>query len=420
MPIIAVRATTQAALTNLPLVVLGSVALVALARYEANPIRIIKRLKNNRLWAKTFRSYGESLGKMEADLKATDNIPVGDAPTHEWRRKPIPAPEYQIPFFQIGSIGRTATKDGDSIAQIWAVSVLLEALETFWNKFDQELPAETTILVTSQLELMAESAAEFDKSGFLLARILDQCELYLNRQLQKDWPSANSVSYVLGYSVDVGKKLITRGYADEAKISLISIRRFAQRGLYRISESNDEPLAHMNSAFFDHTLSNISYKMRSLGSEAIKMGDSEFLFRVLESFGWLGCSAIKLKVHYTATACARALSQLGREAKAANLSCHWDKCALLPNQHAEERLDWMLGCVEIDDKAEAWTGFLSSAYSRLLGINLTISKTTDSAGKARWLKTVGAAPWQQTYYQGSHSMVVDYSDPTMLRDLELY
>jgi hypothetical protein len=133
---------------------------------------------------------------------------------------------------------------------------------------------------------------------------------------------------------------------------------------------------------------------------------------------------MKKNNHEVGRACLRALSQLGRESRAAKLECFWSRCALEPWQHAEQRLGWILTWLFHAPKEshENWLRSIAEAYSRLHGIKVTIETEPPSQDGSKpgfkIIHTKEPHKWGVSDLDGHRT--IDYSDFTFLKDWELY
>jgi hypothetical protein len=91
-----------------------------------------------------------------------------------------------------------------------------------------------------------------------------------------------------------------------------------------------------------------------------------------------------------------------------------------PWQHARERLEWMLTWVARLPTGiqRAWLETFSEAYSRIDGKTLTIDLASEDDKPVFEFKR-SDKPHTMTYMD-KHTVTYDYSDESMLRDLQLY
>jgi hypothetical protein len=102
------------------------------------------------------------------------------------------------------------------------------------------------------------------------------------------------------------------------------------------------------------------------------------------------------------------------------MECFWARCGMLPWQHARERVEWMLTWVARlpTDAQQAWLDTFSEAYSRIDGKTLTIILTQEN--EKPFLQFKRSERSHTMTYMDKHTVTYDYSDESMLRDLQLY
>ena len=206
------------------------------------------------------------------------------------------------------------------------------------------------------------------------------------------------------------------GDAETALTPIIAARQWATRGL----EINTQE--HMIEDFLlDGVFSSCATTIQRLGEKAVNKRDSEYLYRCMDAIGWLGCAAARKSNQTVGNICANALVQLGRISRAEKLPCFWTRCALLPADHAFERLEWILSwTVTLDqDARERWGTSLSEALSRLRGYKTTVQYVEQNGA---WKYSLDSADKPHTYTVIDNGMprVIDYSMFDELKEFNLY
>lgn len=186
-----------------------------------------------------------------------------------------------------------------------------------------------------------------------------------------------------------------------------------------VPEGQDQPI---EITMFHWRLPDLTNHIKRLGSFAIEKNDTEFLYRCLDAFGYLGCSAVKRRNTEVAKACLRALSQLGREVRFKQLECFWDNCPVRPEDHAVERIDWITSWVSQvpEDQRQNWAELLNCAYSRFYGKVFTLEFVKRPDGKVAIGKQLSEQKYIESYVMHAGARDVDYSDFTFLKDLEMH
>jgi len=223
--------------------------------------------------------------------------------------------------------------------------------------------------------------------------------------------------------VESGKRWLAKGETGTSKTPLIVIRLVCQKGVDEWGKlPNKEDLADtIDALFFPHNIATMARFIQNLGSAAIESKETDFLYRVFEAFGWLGCSALKAGNHEVTCVCVRGLAQLGREARVKKLECHWDQCAVKPEDHARERIEWIatwISKVE-KDQQEPWIGIVSQGFSRLAGKIVEV-KMPETNGDTIMRLNITEEDHVEGFSSNAGGRDLDYSDFSMLKDFGLH
>ncbi len=260
---------------------------------------------------------------------------------------------------------------------------------------------------------IAYSASSLTENKIYHNRLLDISGTYLKRQalIQEQVNPVNLeiVQALTSFATDILK---TNANGSLYVTSLF--RQLAQKGIYDNVDKSD-------SRMFDHYLSSFASLIKVIGQEAIKIKDSDFLYRCLEELGHLGCTAIKSNHYPVGIECLQSLVQLGRGARANGLKCFWRHCMLETIDHADERLWWMLSWVpHLDEKSvDQWIESFTTAYSRLHGFKKQILKEQiDNRTGFRFVET--KEPYIEAFSKEHYFRNVDYSDFNETKEFKLY
>jgi len=203
---------------------------------------------------------------------------------------------------------------------------------------------------------------------------------------------------------------------------IVVARQITQKGVDE-PPTTDKPIGEkpIEELMFRHQLPQLTNVIKTIGHKAIEQKDTDILYRCLDAFGWLGCSAIKTDNQEVGKVCLRALCQLGRESRAAKLECFYSKCALEPWQHAEQRIGWILTWLPklAEEVQKNWMRSIVEAYSRLHGFDVTI-KIEQRNDKPFFGIEISKTPHTCGYSDLDGNRTVDYSGVNFLKDLELY
>jgi hypothetical protein len=158
-----------------------------------------------------------------------------------------------------------------------------------------------------------------------------------------------------------------------------------------------------------------------MGIAAAQHDHSDLHYRCMDGLGFLGVTAIRTHSTTLAIACMSGLVQLGRIARARNLPCFWDRCGLLPDAHAEDRIGWMISWVTHYDAngRERWARTSGDALSRLRGTRTNV-QFAEEGGRVKYHIVTTDQPYAIGILDDGRHAQVDYSDPTMLKDFMLY
>jgi hypothetical protein len=265
-------------------------------------------------------------------------------------------------------------------------------------------------------------ALQRDKGTVSLAReAIDTLAEFVVAQASVRQQTQSITFAAIGLMETLATHCYESGSGREVRVPLIVARQIVQKGVDDPPQLPDGEQHSLEVSEFYFTLPQLTNVIKRLGNYAIANNDTELLYRCLDAFGWLGCSAVKRENQEVVTACLRALSQLGREVRAKELECFDSHCPVRPEDHAVERIDWITTWVSRipDDRRQRWADLLNCAYSRLSGKETELKFATGSDGKPLIEKCVPGKEYVEGYIMHGGARDVDYSDFTFLKDLEL-
>jgi hypothetical protein len=310
-------------------------------------------------------------------------------------------------------------------AVVRASESLLRALDVCYSEIHaspNHLPAQTANFVESQLERIALLTEDVDSTGNLSTRFLETCADYLANKTKEHLPLASACTFVVNTMVASGQRWLARKKPVPAKPPLVLLSQLCRKGMERcVAIENNQSEGHEESLFWPHTLGSLVARLKPLGSTAVEAGESDYLYRIFDALVWLGCSAAKSNNWIVAKECVQALAQLGREARAQGLECHWEHCAVQPADHAGKRIAWIATWIPKlgEDVKSRWLELCSQGLSRLNG---QISKITlvEKDDRSRIQIDVSDSPHKERFLSDAGSRELDYSNFRMLKDFELY
>ncbi|NLB60168.1 MAG: hypothetical protein GX806_03740 [Lentisphaerae bacterium] len=413
----------------LPMLAVAGAGLLEIARRETDPLTLLDRLCTITAITRFLRSLVTIVDLRIAETKALELSKTKDCPVHEFEwHLPMPSHEND-PLNCLATLGLLAIQHGDSHAFGHVVRRSLQALDLAENfqpskttAGDDTIRRELRGYVFDAIQRMM-LALQRNKGtvSFIRTAIDNMAESVVSKT--KEQKQTQDFAFAALHLMEIlARHCYESGSHAEILVPLIVSRQVVQKGMDdppKVKVGEQQPI---EISMFNHALPQLTGSIKRLGNYAIKKDDSGFVYRCFDAFGWLGCSAVKHKNMLVATACLRALSQLGREVRAGGLECHWDKCTVRPEDHAAERIGWIASWVSKvpEDGREYWIGLLEAAYSRLSGYKTSLKFETAADGKASISKNISKEKHVESYIMHAASREVDYSDFSFLKDLELH
>lgn len=410
---------------TIPVLALLSVLLVSLAKREANPIIVMHRGASLRKWKKAIKARSAKISEARAKFESLNLVPLGNQSLHEsdWFIQPeIPPSD---PSQLVLGVGMFGVKNKNIECVVASSKHLIAALDLGWKLYYNEDAKfhGSSDHIRDAFQMLASEARLGDSTGQLSSGISNAVAHYIVNEAAKGEPSAEPIQFLSSLLVQEGCELLeTRKSSCVARDALMAIRQVSDKGAAAWKDVREDPSHHFfRHLYWEHSLSNFASMIKLLGSSAVKAKDSHFLYLVLEGYGWLGCAAVKANNVELAKTCIRGLAQLGRESRSAKLECHWDRCALLPDHHALERIEWIVTWVPKADpeKQQEFLNLLGNGASRLRGKNSTYNFSL-SGEKATIGIDYSEEPHSESQSGSGGHRNLDYSDDSMLKDYELY
>ncbi|MGA7992912.1 MAG: hypothetical protein WCC53_15865 [Thermoanaerobaculia bacterium] len=407
------------ALISIPLVASASVLLGMLARREASAVALLSRAVSPRALGAFLNEFVEEI---RAHLKELEDLQLskpGGMPTHEYETRTAPETRADDPFNLLASLGSIAIQNSDLHTFQRVVTQALEAARTVgeWKESGESLDLNVRRVLERHareaIHRLGTAACELDKTETSATKFLDTCAGFVWKRSGENAQTSDVVVVVMWEMSEVAKRLLHKGDtgASSALIPVVVARQAAQKG---IEAGKTDPLFH-------HDLGYLPRQIKILGQEAIAVGDANYLYRCLDAFWWLGVEAVKADELEVGKGCFGALAQLGREARAKKLECFWSHCATQPPDHANERILSTGGCImALDpDRRPKWLDVVAEALSRLHGtVHKVMVVDRDGEPAITYRKT--DKPYQVRYSDRGGDRTIDYSDPAMTKDLDLY
>jgi hypothetical protein len=373
-----------------------------------------------------FSKRFSSAAKMELDRTAQLKLSsLGDEPMHEWEYRLPPRTDFFDPFDAALALASAAVSTGDGqvfdavtdgvLTMQNAITASKPLLLDDGAEADYRVRAVLLDHVQERVVQLARMALESDKIDRYARGFAENLATRLRTEAAFSRQTADFARMMTSTLSFLAVETYKRGWRTTPMRTLIVVRECATVGVRR-------PPALKEEAFpFLHELVRFPLVADSLADAALEKRDSEFLYRCLDTLGWLGCAAIKADKKDVGLACIQSLVQLSRKSRHQKLECFWARCGMLPWQHARERIEWMLTWVpkvnnEISRKL--WLESFSEAYSRIEGTEIEIELQYEGDKPNFKLKRSGK-PHKITYID-SDTVIYDFSDESMLRELQLH
>lgn len=271
----------------------------------------------------------------------------------------------------------------------------------------------------SLMEAVSESA-----SGSFAQIMIHELGLLLGEEEQWKQPVSRFSTAVSAMMTQIELGRIKLDQVAGDRTALNALHRFVSRGLYAIIQ---RPKGE--TGLDSYNISYVADQVCRLGSAAIAAGNVDYLYRCLETLGYLACNSAKLQAFETIVACVAKLVQLGREAKSRDLQCFWDHCILPPHIHAEEHLGhiltWLVRIPAGTEGKFKLQSTMEQAYSRLRGVGCKIQPRDKSYPKF-WIEEEHDSEGEPVAHRESvggmygYGATLDYSDVAMLKEFVLY
>jgi hypothetical protein len=375
---------------------------------------------------KHFDVFLSRLGTASAiELQTIEDLQLSsihEAPSHEWDYRVPPKIDFFDPFDSAHALASAAAANGDGQVFDEAAEAIVKMVEMAINKkslvLDGGFKADYKVLklvadhARDRLIQLVRMTLDIDKTDRYAKGLGDVLGGHLRTEAANSRQTQDFARGLMKSLCFLAVETYKRGWRTSAMRTLIVARECANKGISHPPKGED--------VFFDHELILYPLTMYELADAALDQKDAEFLYRCMETIGYLGCSAVKADKRDLGRQCAQSLVQISRRSRHLKMECFWARCGMLPWQHARERVEWMLTWVARlpTDAQQAWLDTFSEAYSRIDGKTLTIILTQEN--EKPFLQFKRSERSHTMTYMDKHTVTYDYSDESMLRDLQLY
>jgi hypothetical protein len=306
------RLVGQLAVGLIPLLAYGSFVLTMLAQREAEPLVLLERRLSPRALARFFPEFAESV---RAELRRRGDDDRGERridekavppPTHEIFYRMPPPPQVDDPLEFLVRLSNAAIANSDTHTYAAAVT---RALAITREVGEQEEP-DTDVPgykvkgaledhARSALERIGRAATEEKVPEEFAERFVIACGEYLEGAADARLQGKERTLRILKVGGDIAAELVRRGATGAAVGLLVVIRQVAERGMEEIPEGE----------FDRYHLVGYPDVVAELGKQAVKVGDTEFLYRCFDTLGWMGCAAVRWGAGDAGRLCMQALVQ---------------------------------------------------------------------------------------------------------------
>lgn len=407
-------------LVAIPLVSCGSILLSQLSIRETSSKSLIRQACDNDKLVESLSVFGTHVVSHLSDLEQLELAKAGDAPSHEWSRKSPAMSVQNDPFNFLAGLGLAAVQSSDVYTYERVVNATWKMLDFSLNfKHSSEtdyhdIRSQFSAVSMQSLHRLL-SAAESERSDTFVVKFIEACERYVHDKIKRGEQIHNSTRNAVGLMVRAGKYLLTKDNSYCSLSPIIAARQAAQKCL------DQEP----EGLLYEYYAAEFPSFIKRMGKKAIEVKDTEYLYRCFDAFVWMGCSAAKSKNrkagYEIGKACLHGLSQLGRESRAANLECFWDRCLLLPADHAEKNItdigSW-IPSISDESIRERWCDLLVESLSRLTGKVCTYQITKEEKPNLKIKMTEEDYIFSMS--DDGLKRTINYADTKMLKEMELY
>jgi hypothetical protein len=408
----------------IPLLAYGAVLLVALGLREAGPPRILSRRASDRAlatftpaFARAVRAQTRELDRLEVDADGETRDDRVPPPMHEITHRVPPPPIDGDPLDACVDMAAAAVERDDAAAFVPAVERLLplgrslvltafpdeEGIEEWRVRGAAELHARASLARLVRTVTLPEGRE------VLADRFIEVLARYVRLQGTASKTADTWTLDIASSAAAACRSQLDRKTAGAGIIGfLLAARQVTEQALRARPDGTDE-----------FSLAAYATYVQSIGEAAVGVRNSDIVFRCLETLSWIGCSAVRYHGSETGRRAAHGLVQLGRLARAADLECHWERCALTPYEHADERLKWMATWIPKAERAESWLSSIGTAFARLRGYRCELRLESGQPPRITLVEDQDTPHRESFTAEGGHR-TLDYSDPSMLKDWALH
>ncbi|KOH45351.1 hypothetical protein [Sunxiuqinia dokdonensis] len=402
----------------IPILAYSSILLWQISYDTINPIFLINRNNKERKLKRFLRRFDKANQEKQLFLKKYDSTIPTETPMHDFGSSKFATISVKNdPFFRIRNICILSLENGD-------ISVFIQAIESFFELIEKYLDYELKEKKDSRFKLYQhiennlssifnKAIGTNEKTDFQ-NKLIETATIFFKKSSEKFLQTHELVRNLLGSQFKFSMKIVENGNISGAMIFTSTCRYLVQNGII------NPPPKKENDFFMVH-LPFLSGYIKELGSKAVVVNDSDFLYRCLEELGYLGCTGVKNNDVSTGKLALQYIVQLGRESRAKKMKCFWTHCALEPWEHAHERIWWLLSWVATLDESthRHWLDIFETGYSRILGFKVELS-SEEKDGKVGFRIKETNEKYVEGFSSDGYTKNVDYSDFNEIKELKLW
>lgn len=406
----------------IPILAYSSIFLWQISYDTINPKYLINKSNKGKKLEQFLSSFDKANQKKQEFLKKYDSIIPTETPMHDFGSSKF-ATIYvkNDPFFTIRNVCTLSSENGD-------ISVFIYSIENFFGLIEKYLDYELIEKKDSRFKLyqhieynlrsIFNKVVGLNEKTDFQNKLIETATIFFKKSSEKNLQTHDLVTKLLSAQFDFSMKIVENGNYSGAMIFTSTCRYIIQKGIITPPSKDREGNEY---GFFMTQLPFLSGYIKELGSKAIELNNSDFLYRCLEDLGYLGCTGVKNNDFATGKLALQYIVQLGRESRAKEMKCFWTHCALEPWEHAHERIWWLLSWVASLDKSthRSWLDIFEIGYSRILGYKVELT-SGEKDGKIGFGIKETKEKHTEGFSKDSYYKTVDYSDFKEVKELELW
>jgi hypothetical protein len=412
---------------SIPIVITGSVFLNILVARESSGKTILNKYASLKKLDKFLPKLVDKIDKILTEDKENYESSLADIPMHEWHNQPLNITMFDDdPIDMLVKLSFISIVNNDSSTFADITKRIVDYTE-YLHKYDiqktisKDYDVQRYIkeYMNDSINIVIKYSQQHDNT-FLYTRKLLNVLIEKIIELAKSQKQDSTLSYILiSHINNISIELIQNKLYKDALKTVIASRKIIQMGIdnpRKDSEDNQK-----NDIYFTNSLDIYFSSIKILGEKAIECENSDFLYRCLDSLGWVGCSAARKEIFPALESCLHNLVQLGRLARKYNLNCFDSHCALTPFDHTLERIQWIASWLlgdELIEKSEYEVQLIAEAVSRLRGYKTSI--TIDLNSNPKYKIEVTNEPHIVTSNDNGTIRKLNYADVNMISNFQLF